>query len=67
LKKYLTLFILVKKTNKNAPLKGGDSKSEILGDYPGKKKSKKEGFDYDKSTYDDEDNKSSNTKSGWRF
>jgi len=32
----------VKKSNKNVPLKGVDSKSEILGDYPGKKKGKKD-------------------------
>ncbi len=57
----------MKKSNKNAPLKGTDPKSEILGDYPGKKKSKKDQFDPDGSTYPDEDNKSSNTKSGWRF
>lgn len=57
----------MKKSNKNAPLKGHDSKSEILGDYPGKKKGKKDGFDYDLSTMTDEDKASTNTKGTWKF
>ena len=57
----------MKKSNKNVPLKGSDSKQDILGDYPGKKKGKKETFNYSSSTYADEDNKSSNTKSGNKF
>lgn len=56
----------MKKSKKNLPLKGVDSKSEILGDYPGKKKGKNDKFDPDCSTYADDDNKSTNTKSGWK-
>ena len=56
----------MKKSGKNLPLKGGDSKFEILGDFPGKKKGKKEEFTQSYSTYNEEDNKSSNTKSGWK-